>query len=82
MVTTVWVGTDDFTSLGEDEYGSTIALPIWLNYMDFKLESLEISKEDIPENISFVRVNKNTGEIDSEAPENTYFELFLDENIN
>jgi len=50
--------------------------------MDFKLQSLEISKEDIPENISFVRVNKNTGEIDSEAPENTYFELFLDENIN
>ena len=82
LVTTVWVGTDDFTSLGEDEYGSTIALPIWLNYMDFKLQSLEISKEDIPENISFVRVNKNTGEIDSEAPENTYFELFLDENIN
>ena len=82
LVTTVWVGTDDFTSLGKDEYGSTIALPIWINYMDFKLKSLEISKEEIPENISFVRVNKNTGEIDSESLENTYFELFLDENIN
>ena len=82
LVTTVWVGTDDFTSLGEDEYGSTIALPIWINYMDFKLKSLEISKEEIPENISFVRVNKNTGEIDKESLENTYFELFLDENIN
>ena len=31
LVTTVWVGTDDFTSLGKDEYGSTIALPIWPN---------------------------------------------------
>ena len=82
LVTTVWVGTDDFTSLGEDEYGSTIALPIWINYMDFKLKSLEISNEEIPENISFVRVNKNTGEIDKESLENTYFELFLDENIN
>ena len=82
LVTTVWVGTDDFTSLGEDEYGSTIALPIWLNYMDFKLKSLDISKEEIPENISFVRVNKNTGEIETESSENTYFELFLEENIN
>ena len=82
LVTTVWVGTDDFTSLGENEYGSTIALPIWLNYMDFKLKSLDISKEEIPENISFVRVNKNTGEIETESSENTYFELFLEENIN
>ena len=82
LVTTVWVGTDDFTSLGNDEYGSTIALPIWLNYMNFKLKSLEITKEEIPENISFVRVNKNTGEIDTESSENTYFELFLEENLN
>ncbi|GIR74541.1 MAG: hypothetical protein CM15mP76_12680 [Prochlorococcus sp.] len=44
LVTTVWVGTDDFSSLGENEYGSTIALPIWLNYMDFKLKNLEIQK--------------------------------------
>tara|TARA_B100000287_G_scaffold205001_1_gene193410 strand:+ start:4934 stop:7372 length:2439 start_codon:yes stop_codon:yes gene_type:complete len=82
LVTTVWVGTDDFTSLGEDEYGSTIALPIWLNYMDYKLKSLEVSQDTIPSNISFVRVNKDTGEIDSKANENFYFELFLDENIN
>ena len=82
LVTTVWVGTDDFSSLGEDEYGSSIALPIWLNYMDFKLKSLKVSKQDIPENISFVRVNKSTGEIDSESKENAYFELFLNENIN
>ena len=82
LVTTVWVGTDDFSSLGEDEYGSTIALPIWLDYMKFKLDSLEISKDSIPENISFVRVNKSTGKIDSESKENVYFELFLEENIN
>tara|TARA_B100001250_G_scaffold16357_1_gene14185 strand:+ start:600 stop:3038 length:2439 start_codon:yes stop_codon:yes gene_type:complete len=82
LVTTIWVGTDDFSSLGEDEYGSTIALPIWLNYMKFKLNSLEISKESIPENISFVRVNKSTGKIDPESQDNFYFELFLEENIN
>ena len=82
LVTTVWVGTDDFTSLGENEYGSTIALPIWLNYMDFKLETLKSTQDSIPENISFVKVNKSTGEIDKELNEDFYFELFLKENIN
>ena len=82
LVTTVWVGTDDFTSLGQNEYGSTIALPIWLNYMEFKLNDLEVSNKVIPENISFVKVSSATGEIDEESDENTYFELFLNENIN
>ena len=82
LVTTVWVGTDDFTSLGENEYGSTIALPIWLNYMNFKLESLEIHQDSIPDDISFIRVDKSTGEIGLNSNDNFYFELFLDENTN
>jgi len=82
LVTTVWVGNDDFTSLGENEYGSTIALPIWLNYMDYKLESLEASSEEIPEKISFVRVNRSSGEVDDDLNGDFYFELFLEENIN
>tara|TARA_B100000579_G_scaffold84959_1_gene66355 strand:+ start:7428 stop:9866 length:2439 start_codon:yes stop_codon:yes gene_type:complete len=82
LVTTVWVGTDNFSSLGENEYGSTIALPIWLNYMDYKLQSLKTNKENIPQNISFVRVDKSSGEIDIDSKENFYFELFLDENLN
>ncbi len=82
LVTTVWVGNDNFTSLGENEYGSTIALPIWINYMDYKLESLEASSEEIPEKISFVRVNRSSGEVDDDLNGDFYFELFLDENIN
>ena len=68
--------------MGENEYGSTIALPIWLNYMDYKLKNLKISKNSIPEDISFVRVNKSSGEINSDKEDNFYFELFLNENIN
>jgi penicillin-binding protein 1A len=81
LVTTVWVGTDDFSSLGENEYGSTIALPIWLDYMNEELSSLEIKEKNIPQGLSFVRVNKKTGKIDTLENDNTYFELFLDENI-
>jgi hypothetical protein len=50
--------------------------------MDFKLDNLEIRKDSIPDNISFVRVNKSTGDIDLNSNENFYFELFLDENTN
>ena len=82
LVTTVWVGTDDFSSLGENEYGSTIALPIWINYMDYKLKALETTSEEIPEKISFVRVNKSSGEVDDDSDGDFYFELFLEENIN
>ena len=77
LVTTVWVGTDDFSSLGENEYGSTIALPIWINYMDYKLKSLETTSEEIPEKISFVRVNKSSGEVDNDSNETFILNYFL-----
>ena len=81
LATTVWVGTDDFTSLGENEYGSTIALPIWINYMQDALENLEVKERNIPEGISFIKVNKKTGEIDNSSDKQTYFELILEENL-
>ena len=81
LVTTVWVGTDDFTSLGDNEYGSSIALPIWVDYMSLALDSLPESKITIPSGISYVKVNKLTGEIANTSDKNTYFELFLNENI-
>ena len=33
MVATVWVGKDDFKSLGKNVSGSSVALPIWINFM-------------------------------------------------
>ena len=50
--------------------------------MDYKLESLGTASEEMPEKISFVRVNKITGELDEDPNGDFYFELFLDENIN
>jgi penicillin-binding protein 1A len=38
VVTTVWVGRDDFKSLGYREYGGKAALPIWIDYMRAVLE--------------------------------------------
>ena len=38
FVTTVWVGRDDFRSLGYREYGGKAALPIWISYMQAALK--------------------------------------------
>ncbi|MGY0505080.1 penicillin-binding protein 1A [Luteimonas sp. e5] len=38
FVTVVWVGRDDFKSLGYREYGGKAALPIWISYMKAALE--------------------------------------------
>ena len=38
-VTTVWVGRDDFKSLGYREYGGKAALPIWIDYMRVALRT-------------------------------------------
>ena len=67
--------------LGDDEYGSTIALPIWLDFMSDVLVDLDIKESKIPEGLSFARVNKKTGKIDDSVNADIYFELFLNENI-
>ena len=82
LVTTVWVGTDDFTSLGNNEYGSTISMPIWLDYMSVALKDLEEKPVRIPPGMTYIKVDKETGEINnSQDSKNSYFELFLNENI-
>jgi penicillin-binding protein 1A len=42
-VTTVWVGRDDYKSLGYREYGGKAALPIWIDYMRVALDGKPIA---------------------------------------
>ena len=79
LVTTVWVGTDDFSSLGDNEFGSSIALPTWVDFMKTALANLPEEKWKIPEGLSYVRVDRETGRPVDESSKNSYFELFLDE---
>ncbi len=48
LATTVWVGRDDFRSLGYREYGGKAALPIWIDYMRVALKDAPIAKNDPP----------------------------------
>jgi penicillin-binding protein 1A len=55
-VTTVWVGRDDFRSLGYREYGGKAALPIWIEYMRVALKGQPISTNVPPEGMVKVAV--------------------------
>ena len=79
LVTTVWIGTDDFSSLGDNEFGSSIALPTWVDFMKTALMSLPEEDWKIPKGLSYVRVDRETGKPVDESSKNSYFELFLDE---
>ena len=78
LATTVWIGTDDFSSLGDNEFGSSIALPTWVDFMKTALEELPNETWKSPEGLSYVRVDKGTGRPTDETSKNAYFELFLE----
>lgn len=51
LVTTVWVGKDNFKPLGYGEYGGRAALPIWINYMGAALKDIPITDQTPPNGI-------------------------------
>ena len=77
-----WVGNDDFQSLGDNEFGSTTALPIWVDYMGKAFPSLEPDSNEMPDGISYIRVDKQTGKQTQETGKQTYFDLFFSEDLN
>lgn len=50
MVATVWVGNDNYKSLGRNETGSSLALPIWI---DFMIASQKLRKQHLLNEINF-----------------------------
>ncbi|TXH69895.1 MAG: hypothetical protein E6Q88_08910, partial [Lysobacteraceae bacterium] len=56
LVTAVWVGKSDNTSLGHREYGGRAALPIWIDYMKVALKDVPVAANDPPEGMVKVAV--------------------------
>lgn len=61
LSTSVWVGFDDYSSLGHGEFGAKAALPIWMSYMGSALKELPPSTLPMPPGISTVLINRNSG---------------------
>lgn len=61
LVAVAWIGYDEPQSLGTNETGGRIALPIWMQYMNAALKDVPIAKYTPPEGILIEKIDPNTG---------------------
>lgn len=61
LTATVWMGFDQPQSLGENEYGGTAALPIWVEFMREALAGTPETQFEPPANIVTVKIDPETG---------------------
>ena len=62
----VWVGYDEKVTLGYDEQGARVALPIWIDFMRAHIDGREAPPDGgfvPPANIVFTKVDPDTGEV-------------------
>ncbi|KUM39820.1 penicillin-binding protein 1A [Pseudomonas sp. EpS/L25] len=78
-VTTVWAGFDQPDTLGRQEFGGTVALPIWMSYMGAALKDKPPHQLKEPDGIVSIRVDPTTGRAAPPGTPNAYFELFKSE---
>lgn len=81
LVTSVWVGFDDFSSLGRGEFGAKAALPIWIDYMRVALDGKAETPFVPPPGISTARIDPSTGYLASSDDSSAILEIFKSEDI-
>ncbi|MYM94552.1 penicillin-binding protein 1A [Duganella vulcania] len=54
IVAVSWMGYDDSKSLGGKEFGSSVALPIWIDYMKVALQSRPPQERQVPAGLTQV----------------------------
>jgi penicillin-binding protein 1A len=81
IVSSVWMGFDQPKSLGDREFGSSTALPIWMNYKKDIIDSIPVTNSLPPKGLSIVKIDKKSGKIANDQSKNPIFEYFLEENL-
>ncbi len=79
IVTTTWVGFDQFEPLGNREYGGSAALPIWIDFMRTALENTPETPRPQPAGIVTVRIDPETGQRARAGDPDAIFEIFRKE---
>lgn len=67
IVSVAWMGFDEPKSLGGREFGSTVAMPIWIDSMRQALVGTVASERPVPENVVDQDGRWNFSEVDSDA---------------
>lgn len=79
LVTTVWAGFDQPQSLGRNEYGGTVALPIWMSYMGAVLKDMPEHPPAEPDGLLKLRIDPVSGRAATPSTPDAYFEVFKSE---
>ncbi len=74
----VWVGFDDFKTVGKKEYGGRAALPIWISYMKIAHEKLITKPFDVPSGIVTKQIDPITGLLAYEGMAESVTEVFIE----
>jgi penicillin-binding protein 1A len=82
LATAVWVGFDDFSSLGRGEFGAKAALPIWMDYMGTVLKGTPSATLPMPPGIATVLIDRQSGLPTAAADPNAMNELFKVEDVD
>jgi penicillin-binding protein 1A len=82
LVTTVWVGFDDYRSLGHGEFGARTALPIWMAFMAPALQGTPEARLPMPPGIVTATIDRTTGLPAPPGDGNTMSEIFKIEDLD
>ncbi|HKT26933.1 penicillin-binding protein 1A [Dyella sp.] len=82
LSTAVWVGFDDFSSLGKGEFGAKAALPIWIDYMGDVLKGIPEKSLPMPPGITTMLINRENGLPTAQGDPNAMQEIFKVEDID
>jgi penicillin-binding protein 1A len=80
LVTTAWVGFDNNSVIGRNEYGGSAALPIWIELMSTALQDKPDMVRKQPTGIVTVKIDPETGQRVSHGKEGIY-EFFRIDNV-
>ena len=81
VVASVWVGFDQPQTLGRREFGSTAALPIWVDYMQAALDGVPEVPLIPPQGIVSVRIDPATGLLAYPGQKDAIFEVFREQDV-
>ncbi len=81
IVTSVWSGFDNSSPLGRGEWGGSVSLPPWIDYMRYALQGSESSFVPKPSSLVTVRIDPKTGERSLPGQADAIFEIFRKDNV-
>lgn len=76
LAAVAWIGFANNRPLGNNEYGSNTALPVWIEFMETALEGVDEFTWDQPPGVVRLRIDPATGAAAGLDQANAIFELF------